>query len=658
MAVACSPVICSVSGWNKLLTKFGLTDRILSHDEYSQFESMVSASTDVRSSIETVGNHLLSAPIQIKLGEDEISPEDEAALLGDWQTGVLSFALKSGNLYSYKYGHSFYIPGKEGPVAVDPLTCEVHAAYIYIIGKWVFHVVPRLVGSVTGTAPKNSAEMSAQVASSLKQSKLQHQKAVSAGSKRKRERPSSSSSSSASASAATTPGEDDGGDDEEDIDEKEYGIHISPAMKAAMERGEFESMLLVQEFCLSHDGRIKPILETLIKPEADRNRFLADAIDATGAAARPTLFTVALTQTPAERENGMSYNVAGDADAMARSTTESTATAAIAANNFYQSRLAFDNYVKKVDQKAALLAQEFERDSVGRPISKPGLASAFTGRREPIESGRTGFIGPQAEAPNFLMTYQAWMANEAGRSTGVPAVMTGDLMHAVAVNQNVMYVFGATLQTRRSVFSMIITEMFRMWKSDVLKDLFKKKLDKSGKLTKGVLAETSRKFAVTAGFPSLMDPVLTERCYALKAIDEKTFIRCTSAYTGLSVASFDEARMKAAFRRTVALEEAQVAQAKSSAEQADVAVEQAELNVEAASVAIKEGTVGTSASGSGSSGSAKAGPKKKQKPNPTHSDLKQSVDRSQAVHGAGKGIKQGAASSKVRHPEPSKPNKV
>lgn len=337
-------------------------------------------------------------------------------------------------------------------------------------------------------------------------------------------------------------------------------------------------------------------------------------------------------------------------------------------------------------------------------------------RKDIIPAGLTAIAEPAARAPPHVIGVHDIRRESVGEVSGVPPALTGGTRTPVAVNQTVLAVLMATLESWRHILVPLVEAVFweahkfdfldaemleqqrkakttaaaavdasesegeeeeeenakpkrrRVGEYDELQEpgsapRFKRTPGRPSNEQKKAEAEREaemvsklrKKYRLNLDFHGFADPLMTERMYAAEMLNEEKMVLFSAAYSGLSANNFDTKRLKEARERKLNLEKilAEQEQVKLELLKADLKLKQKELVTESKAPAAAAAAAAASDSAPKAAAGSGAGAGAKRKA-PTHGTLEApSVDRGLMKFAAGKTAGTGKLSAKVNTMPPA-----
>ena len=653
--------------------------------EFRTMRDMYNSSTQVQASIETRTRHLTSGGVSVTLGAPASKPSSSSSSSSsdrepsksaeELNLGFQSM-IEGSERYLSMHGISFISKNENNrPVVLDPEMFQI-SFMENRLGERIYRVVHRSAGatnalsdsmmsSVNG-APHvfDESQIGANVGAPTskgsnkkrkknKKTERHHSDADGPAQKTGQEFPKESgmryvsfgqdtptdyqSEDDDGASTSSSSGYDS--DDDIDFDEEDDVNAATRSIIKVFLRSDLGSILVVEEHPPGQDGRLYPPIRSLRVYEAAKNTTLRQAQDASEHNCRPMTMTVEVHTNPMDQQTKLSYLAPNDMDASASrnyNTVETTAAQAFARQQTEANHL---RHLMEMAAQHSAAGAPVRRDIAGRPENpSSSIDPAFF----PLPAGRTAILGPKAETPVYLIDFLLHYGNEVGKILGVPAVLTGDVLNAVAVNQTVMFVFSGMIFERRMAHGRIVREFCRFYFGEHIKEVFRKHAMKipDAERTHGDLESLRRSLEVHVSFHGMTDPLIVNDLYSHGAIDEKTYCRSASAYTGLSENAFRPDRMKEMYDLKIKQMKIAATPPPAPAEPATAAASKPSAPKPASS--SFSSTTTSSSYGKRSSGEVGA----KSKP----SDMKQNVNGALAKHG-GVSTKAGAAAAKDHNPQ-------
>lgn len=540
--IRCWPAITNDKRWNSFLNAARHTSPRVVNIAQSEFEimrKMYESSTQIQSSVEARTRHLTAGGLTISVGKTK---SDATGRLQQLNTQFKSM-VEVNEKYLVMHGLSLVARTKKmKPVVLNPELYDVGYAENQL-GERIFKAIHRISNTSTN-AVSNSISASVNAAAhsfdgggipgSEQIITLTHQGGVGnrqKGTKQKKD----------------VAGGDSKGTDGKDSDSEDEGTgHANVATDAEIESfldDDIDGIFVVEEHPPDQHGTLCPPIRSLRVYEAAKNTTLRQAQDASEHNCRPLILTVAMESSPIDRATQLSFLSPNDMDTVSANNVTNVESTAMQA--FQRQRQESEAYRKMQDMQAQQAsAQSAPRhDVVGRPELPLAQIEPYFYN---IPTGRTAILGPKAENPPYLIDFLLHYGNEVGKILGVPAVLTGDVLNAVAVNQTVMFTFSGMIFERRTAHTRIIREFCRFFFGKEMKKLFMGTVNSvpKEKRTRSAVAQIAKAFEIDVSFHGLTDPLVINDLYAHGAIDEDTYCRSASAYTGLSLDSFTPERMK------------------------------------------------------------------------------------------------------------------
>lgn len=312
------------------------------------------------------------------------------------------------------------------------------------------------------------------------------------------------------------------------------------------EVNELGKVVVFEEFAPDLMGKLTPPIRSLETMESTLNLLTRQWMDANERMANPTLHIVATEMSPLQRQQQMSFQSPGDTTRMANTAITANALSATQSHQLMESAIAQMN--QRTQEEARQRSEQGIQHNTpdGRPERKNPESSFYT-RKDWLDAGTTGFIGPRAQAPNGVIDYTQLYKSAVGTVTGVPASMCGDVVTAVAVNQNVQHVLNTTVHYRRGICELVIRDYYKHFFGNVIAMHTLEKFKKTPNKTTESLRRLVKESEVSVSFPALIDPLLIAELRANDAIDEGRYCQLQSAVNGLDIDMFSPEKMKVVY---------------------------------------------------------------------------------------------------------------